>query len=136
MRYIVIDERRDGTGDMFSEEFNGLDEAIKSAGVQWNHLTTSEKANRTVYVLESANPDEEAADHFDGTPVWKDGRRDGMNYNTADKETGTIIETFKTYEEAKAAIERYEQQDRVNDCFEEDFYDIVDDDHCTIKERT
>lgn len=75
MKYIVIDERRnDGTGDTFTEEHEVLKEAIEDAENQWNHLTASEKKKRTIYVLESVNPDEEAADHLDGTPLWQDGK--------------------------------------------------------------
>lgn len=55
-----------------------------------------------------------------------------MKIYTADKETGTFIEEFKTVDEAKERIIQYEEQDRINDCFEPDFYDIVTEDHSTI----
>lgn len=54
-------------------------------------------------------------------------------FYTADRETGTHIEAFKTYEEAKKAIEAYEAQDKADDTYEENFYDIVDEEHCTIE---
>ena len=73
MKYVVIDIHRDGTGDMYNTEHDDREGAIREADDQWSHLTASERKARTVYVLESANPDEEAADHFDGTPVWQDG---------------------------------------------------------------
>lgn len=73
MRYIVIDERRNGTGDLFSTEFDSLFDAMDYAEGEWNHLTDSEKEQRTVRVLNSANPDEESENHFDGDYEWIDG---------------------------------------------------------------
>ena len=70
MKYIVIDERKNGCGDMFTVEFENLNEAIEEAKNQWQHLTTAEKANRNIYVVESVNPDEEAEDYFDGNTVF------------------------------------------------------------------
>jgi len=71
MKYIVIDERKDGTGDIFSVEFAELKPAIEEAGRQWGHLTAAEKEDREIFVLESVNPDPDAEDHFDGNPVWE-----------------------------------------------------------------
>ena len=73
MKYITFDENIDGTGDVLTHEFDFEDGAIESARRQWNHLTLKEQAQRTVYVLESANPNEDAADHFDGTVICKYG---------------------------------------------------------------
>ena len=55
-----------------------------------------------------------------------------MNYWTADKETGTFIDAFDTIEEALEAIEKYEEEDRENGDYTEDFYDVVDDNHCSV----
>lgn len=55
-----------------------------------------------------------------------------MKFNTADRETGTIIETFKTREEAVEAIRGYEEDDKKEGTYSPGFYDIVDDDHCSI----
>jgi len=71
MRYIVVDERIDGTGDQFNIEFDDLEEAISEAKSQWNHLTIREKGQRKISVLESINPDEEAENHYDGNIVWE-----------------------------------------------------------------
>lgn len=54
-------------------------------------------------------------------------------FYTADRETGTHIEAFATYEEAQKAIEAYEAQDKADGTYEENFYDIVDENHCTIE---
>ena len=55
-----------------------------------------------------------------------------MKIFTADRETGTFIEEFATVEEAREAIEAYEAKDKAEGIFEEDFYDVVDEYHCTI----
>ena len=52
---------------------------------------------------------------------------------TADRETGTFIEECKSIEEAGELIAMYEEQDKINDVYEEDFYAIVDEEHCTIE---
>ena len=49
-----------------------------------------------------------------------------MRYITRDKEAGNKIEEFETLEEARAAIIRYEEQDKKEETFEEDFYEIYD----------
>nr|DAF79765.1 MAG TPA: YaiA protein [Caudoviricetes sp.] len=57
-----------------------------------------------------------------------------MKYYTADRETGTFIEEFNSYEEALDAISNYEQEDKNNGDYEENFYSVVDESHCTITE--
>ena len=44
---------------------------------------------------------------------------------TRDKETGTIIDNFNTYEEALLAIEKYEAQDVLDGNYSENFYEIA-----------
>lgn len=67
MRYIVVDELKN---DMFTEEFETKEEAVKAADEEWDRLTESDKNRRTsYYVLESSNSDEEAEDHFDGNII-------------------------------------------------------------------
>ena len=65
MKYIVFDERKNG--QIFTEEFESKEEAIEFAEYDWDRRTSHDKKNTTAfYVLESANPDEDAEDHFDG----------------------------------------------------------------------
>lgn len=71
MKYIVIDERKDGTGDVFSKEFSEAAAAIEEAKNQYSYFNLNAKKERTIYVLKSANPDEDAPDHFDGSYIWK-----------------------------------------------------------------
>lgn len=73
MKYIVIDGNN---GDEFIDEFSTKDEAIKAANNAWEHLTESERSHRDYFfILESVNPDEDAADHYDGDfiKVYKKG---------------------------------------------------------------
>lgn len=51
---------------------------------------------------------------------------------TADRATGTFIEEVKSIHEGCTKISKYEEQDRMNGIYEEDFYCIVDEYHCII----
>ena len=74
MKYIVIENHKDGTGDWITSEFDSKQDAIRLAEIQYNYLTAKEKAKRDVIVLESVNPDEDAENHFDGNPIWENGK--------------------------------------------------------------
>ena len=52
---------------------------------------------------------------------------------TANRETGTFIEEFPTVEEARKAIIDYEEKDKADGIYEENFYDIVDENHHTLR---
>ena len=54
-------------------------------------------------------------------------------YYTADRETGTFIEECNSVEEAREFIAGYEEQDKINDVYSENFYAIVDESHCTVE---
>ena len=56
-----------------------------------------------------------------------------MKIYTADRETGTFIDEFNTIEEAKAAIAEYETRDKVDGVYEEDFYDVVNEEHESVR---
>lgn len=43
-----------------------------------------------------------------------------------DKEAGNIIEKIETTEEGLALIKRYEDDDKANDTYEPDFYEVVE----------
>lgn len=67
MKYIVIDELKN---DMFTNEYETKEEAVKAADQEWGRLTESDKKRRVAfYVLESVNPDEDTIDHFDGDVI-------------------------------------------------------------------
>lgn len=51
---------------------------------------------------------------------------------TAARETGDIIDEVASVEEGLALIAKYEEDDKKNGVYEEDFYDLVNRDHETI----
>ena len=51
---------------------------------------------------------------------------------TADRETGTVIEECSSVQDALARIASYEEQDKLDGSYEEDFYDVVDENHRTL----
>ena len=71
MKYIVMDYK---SGELFTEEFDSVEEAVQSADWDWCWLSEKDKARRTeIFVLKSANPDRDAEDHLEGDIVrrWK-----------------------------------------------------------------
>ena len=50
----------------------------------------------------------------------------------ADRQTGTFIEEVATVDEGLKLIGRYEETDKAEGTYEEDFYSIVDEDHCVV----
>lgn len=55
-----------------------------------------------------------------------------MKLYTANRETGTFIEEVKTAEEGKKLIEKYEAADKAEGTYEENFYDVVDENHASV----
>lgn len=55
-----------------------------------------------------------------------------MALHTADRITGTFIDEVTSIEEGLELIEKHERQDRKDGCYEENFYDVVDDNHCSM----
>lgn len=51
---------------------------------------------------------------------------------TANKETGTFIDKVDTVKQGLDMIAVYEWEDKANDCYEPDFYDVVDENHCSV----
>ena len=56
-----------------------------------------------------------------------------MKIFTADRETGTFIEKCESVEQARELIKKYEAEDMSNGLYEENFYDIVNENHESIK---
>lgn len=48
-----------------------------------------------------------------------------MKIYVADKETGTFIEEVESIYEGEKLIDMYEEQDKIDGSYEDDFYDIV-----------
>ena len=47
-------------------------------------------------------------------------------YIIQDRETGTFIDQFDTYQEAQKELKRYENEDKQDGTFTPDFYEIVE----------
>ena len=52
------------------------------------------------------------------------GRKDETMFKIQDTQTGTMIETFATYDDARLALEAYEASDKAGGTYEEGFYEI------------
>ena len=46
-------------------------------------------------------------------------------YVVRDREAGNVITQFKTMEEAQKELEKYEEQDKKDGTYSEDFYEIA-----------
>ena len=68
MKYILIDQIKNG--DCFSKESDNLAEIENRAKIEFSHMTAADKSRREFFgIIESANPDEEADNHFDGNII-------------------------------------------------------------------
>ena len=67
MKYVLIDQT---DTDMYSREFDDMDEAIDAGDADFAMLTKHDLKRRSdFYLLESENPDEDAENHFDGDVI-------------------------------------------------------------------
>jgi len=123
-KYVIMQTKEN---DIFNEEFDSKEEALKRANNIWTKLSKADKKKLdSFYVLESVNPDEESVDHFDGDMI-KDYFCEEKTYEylIRDKEAGNIIAYFETLEEAEEELKAYEDEDRKDGTFTPDFYEIV-----------
>lgn len=134
MPYWVVSEFR---GDLYYEPYKTKAEANRAAWHEDSHLSQSDGQSHHVYVMQ-APMDKEATKKnpypdFDREKDVKNGYDNKVPYQNLDqgayilrdKETGNLIEGFKTLVEAKAALKKAEQEDKDNDEYEEDFYEIA-----------
>ena len=56
-----------------------------------------------------------------------------MKLYTADRETGTFIDTVGSIEEGYKLIRKYEDADKEDGTYERDFYNVVDENHCNVR---
>ena len=120
-KYYV--EQIKGDDEFTLGKFDTKEEAIEAARNEWMHLFDSDKKVCKVEVrqYEEDIEDEDCNNRDYDTIEWEN-----HTYETRDYETGTCIDEFETIEEARNAIEQYEEEDKKNDCFEENFYEIYD----------
>lgn len=57
-----------------------------------------------------------------------------MKIFTADREYGNIIDCFEKIEDAMNAIKAYEEEDRENGDYTPDFYDVIDENNCSLEQ--
>lgn len=120
MKYIVRDIPKNGIGDEFDKEFDVLEEAIEEAKNQWDHLTYAEQKKRTVFVMESVNPDPDADNHFDGNLVWTSEQKYAVNITYYSNGATSSIDSV-------TAPTGYTAEDYISDC-----QDNTDDDWCEM----
>lgn len=56
-----------------------------------------------------------------------------MRMYVSDRETGTFIEEVSSIEEGEQMIREFEHEDKIDGIYKEDFYDIVNENHCSIR---
>lgn len=120
MKYIVRDVPKNGIGDEFDKEFDVLEDAIEEAKNQWDHLTYAEQKKRTVFVMESVNPDPDADNHFDGDPVWTSEQKYEVNITYYSNGATSSIDSV-------TAPTDYTAEDYISDCEHN-----ADDDWCEM----
>lgn len=71
MAYMIMGERKDGTGDMFSSFADTKADAIREADNQWDVLTPREKAARKITVIEGVEGLDGYIEYaFDGDVIY------------------------------------------------------------------
>lgn len=63
------------------------------------------------------------------TAANSDIREKSNKYIIRDRECGNVIETFDSYTDAVNTLNQYEIQDKLDDSYTEDFYEIVKEDN-------
>lgn len=71
VKYLVVDEKKAESFDVFTEVFDNLEDANKDAESQWDMLTAREKKQRHIFVLDVKRRDlEEDAVDDEGNIDW------------------------------------------------------------------
>lgn len=120
------------------ELFDSKEEAIKKYDREYSRLTKAELKKLDyfrLYAIEAEDEEqiEDTADLMDLCAgiiktAFEDLSKKNYNYHVADKETYTLIASFDTLNEAKKAFLDYEEADKKQGTYEEDFYCILDSD--------
>ena len=120
-KYYV--EEIKGDDEFTLGKFDTKEEAIEAARHEWNCMTPFDKKMNIIEVRQyEEDIEDEDCNNFDYDLIeWEN-----HTYETRDYETGTLIDEFATLDEARKAIKEYEEEDKKNECFEEDFYEIYD----------
>ena len=117
MRYIV-EWFDNGAGcATIEKEFENLEDARKAFNEMcFDYNQSTETDQQGVEILlgrVDESGDYEQLESYDGAKFW-----------TGDREAGNKIECFDTLEQAREAIAKYEESDKSEGIYEEDFYAI------------
>ena len=88
--------------------------------------------------LASYEPEEFIQEYLERDPEFEDLLRREFDFDnsdefwTADKETGSFIESYDSISDARKAIEGYEEQDKAEGIYTPNFYDVVNDEHDSV----
>lgn len=104
-------------------------EAIKRARSEWKALTESDRRKVTIEIRDYVEDieDEDCNCYDYNTIAWQ--------IWTANRETGDLIEQCETVLQAERLIDEYEENDKIDETFVPDFYDIVNENHEHIEEN-
>lgn len=97
-------------GDIWSEEYKTLKEAKDAANEMWYRLSSEDKMKHTIEI-ESEKVS------------WIEYQY--MQYVIRDRETGNIITWADSLEEAEYDVEDFEECDRIDGTYTENFYEVV-----------
>lgn len=79
-KYLVIDEHKDGNGDVFVKVCDDKAWANTEAKIQWNHFTTQEQKKRHIYVVVVTE------DYLNDDAIDEDGNIDWNVHHSCDTE--------------------------------------------------
>lgn len=134
IQYVLFD-----TGNGLFEEKNlggDLKKALKDAEYFASHLTPHEMKRREEFELIACDvPDDADLDDIIYSDYSKEIIRDykmGVVLYTACRETGDFIEKVDTIAEGQRLIEKYENDDRNDGSYVNNFYDIVNENHSSV----
>lgn len=125
MIYYVINRKKDDEFTLAKE--TTLEEAIEAAREEWAHMCWNDRYDSDITVREYEE-DIEAEDctNFDyNTHPWQ--------IWTACRENGDLIDQFESIAQAENMIESYEEDDKADGTYTPDFYDIVNEEHESIR---
>ena len=117
MKYLVFEANGTDEFEMFTSD--SLEECRK----EWSKLTNindREKNNSVAHIVEREAYE---AGNYDFLEKWM---------YVAGKETGTFIKRVDSIEAGLDSIDYFEFKDKANGEYQENFYDIVDENHCSL----
>ena len=85
-KYLVIDSRKDGTGDTFIKVFASLSDANDEAARQWDYLVLAEQKKRRIVVGHVTNSDQ----YLNEDAFTCEAGIDYMNFHSYDTPDGAF----------------------------------------------